>query len=62
MLVMKENYNKKIAPLSFDYEEQVIIPVDVNISIAVMDVLSIQEVNLVYEQFSSPNANFCCSW
>ena len=48
MLVMKENYNKKIAPFTFNYDEEKIIPVDVNISMAVMDVLSIQEVNLVY--------------
>ena len=48
MLVMKANYNKKIAPFGFDYDEQKIIPVHVNISIAVIDILSIQEVNLVY--------------
>ena len=47
MLVMKENYNKKIAPFGFDYDEQKIIPVDVNISMAVMYILSIQEVDLV---------------
>ena len=48
MLLMKENYNKKIAPFGFDYDEQKIIPVNVNISITVKDILSIQEVNLVY--------------
>ena len=48
MLVMKDNYNKKIAPFDYDYAASVVIPVNVNISIAVMDVLSISEVDLVY--------------
>ena len=48
MLVMKENYNKKIAPFDFDYLASRVIPVNVNISMAVMDVLSISEVDLVY--------------
>ena len=48
MLVMKDNYNKKIAPFDFDYSASRVIPVNVNISMAVMDVLSISEVDLVY--------------
>ena len=48
MLVMKENYNRKISPFDFDYETSQIIPVRVNVSIAVMDVLKISEVGLVY--------------
>ena len=48
MLVIKDNYNNKIAPFGYDYEEDVVIPVNVKISIAIMDILSIQEVNLVY--------------
>ena len=48
MLVMKGNYNKKIAPFDFDYSASRVIPVNVNISMAVMDVLSISEVDLVY--------------
>ena len=48
MLVMKDNYNKKIAPFDFDYESQKVLPVNVNISMAVMDVLSISETDLVY--------------
>ena len=48
MLVMKDNYNKKIAPFAFDYVASKVIPVNVNISMAVMDVLSISEVDLVY--------------
>ena len=48
MLVIRDNYNKKIAPFGYNYVENFVIPVDVKISIAVMDILSIQEVNLVY--------------
>ena len=48
MLVMKENYNKKISPFDFDYESSMVIPVNVNISMAVMDILSISETDLVY--------------
>ena len=48
MLVMKDNYNKKIAPFDFDYESRRVLPVNVNISMAVMDVLSISETDLVY--------------
>ena len=48
MLVKKENYNRKIAPFAYDYEKAKVIPVDVKVSIAVMDVLSISETDLVY--------------
>ena len=48
MLVMKDNYNKKIAPFDFDSESRKVIPVNVNISMTVMDVLSISETDLVY--------------
>ena len=48
MLVMKDNYNKKIPPFNYDYAASKVIPVNVNISMAVMDVLSISEVDLVY--------------
>lgn len=48
MLVIKDNYNNKIAPFGYDYVEDVVIPVDVKVSIAIIDILSIQEVNLVY--------------
>ena len=49
MLVMKDNYNNKIAPFGFDYVNNIFNPVDINISISIMDILSIQEVNLVYD-------------
>ena len=48
MLVMKDNYNKKISPFKFDYVNQMIKPVEVNVSFAVIDVLSTREVDLVY--------------
>ena len=41
-------YNKKISPFKFDYVNQMIKPVDVNVSFAVIDVLSTREVDLVY--------------
>ena len=48
MLVIRENYNKKISPFGYDYIEDLIIPVNVKISITIMDILSIQEVDMVY--------------
>ena len=48
MMVMKDNYNKKISPFKFDYVNQMIKPVNVNVSFAVIDVLSTREVDLVY--------------
>ena len=48
MLVKKENYNKKVSPFEYDYVNDIVIPVDVKISVAVMDILSIQEIELVY--------------
>ena len=48
MMVMKENYNKKIAPFVFDFESCTVIPVNVNISMAVMDIVSISEIDLEY--------------
>ena len=48
MLVKKENYNKKVSPFRYDYINDIVIPVDVKISVAIMDILSIQEIELVY--------------
>ena len=48
MLVMKDNYNKKIAPYDYDYLNSQVIPVTVDITMTVMDVLKISEVDLVY--------------
>ena len=48
LLVMESNYNKKIAPFGFDNEKQTNIPAMINVSISVIDVLKIEEVNHVY--------------
>ena len=48
MLVQKENYNKKVSPFQYDYLNDIVIPVDVKISVAIMDILSIQEIDQNY--------------
>ena len=48
MLVMKENYNQKISPFEYDYINSKVIAANVSISMAIMDVISISEVDLVY--------------
>ena len=48
MLAMKENYNKKIAPIEYDYVNSKVVPANVYVSMVVLDVLSISEVDLVY--------------
>ena len=48
LLVMKNNYNKKIAPFRFDNENQSNIPAMINVSMSIIDVLKIEEVNHVY--------------
>ena len=58
MLVQKDNYNKKIAPFKFDKEQGGIVPVNVNVSIALRDILSIQEVNHVF----TPKFRFTMEW
>ena len=45
---MKDNYNNKIAPFEYDHVNSRVVPANVNISMAVMDVLGISEVDLVY--------------
>ena len=45
---MKTNYNSKIPPFTFDYVNSQVVPVNVNISMAVIDVLSILEKDLLY--------------
>jgi hypothetical protein len=47
-IVMKENYSKKIAPFTFDMQKQVNIPVKINISMTVVDVIKIKEVDHIY--------------
>ena len=48
-VVVKDNYNKKIAPFTFDKKSNTIIPVNVDISMDVIDVLRIIEVDQEFE-------------
>ena len=48
LLQNQENYNKKIAPFSFDKINNVNIPVNINVSISVVDIIKIEEVDHVY--------------
>ena len=41
---LQENYNKKIAPFSFDKINNVNIPVNINVSMSVIDIIKIAEV------------------
>ena len=45
VLVIKDNYNKKIAPFEFDRKAARINPVNVNVTIYIRDILSISEVD-----------------
>ena len=45
---LKVNYNKKIAPFSFDRVKNANIPVTINVSMSVIDILKIEEVDHVY--------------
>ena len=42
------NYNKKVAPFSYNKATKLTSPVGINVSMSVMDVLKIEEVNHVY--------------
>ena len=44
----QDNYNKKIAPFSFDKVLKAVIPVKINVSISVIDILRIKEVDHIY--------------
>ena len=44
----KDTYNKKIAPFSYDRVKNAIVPVTVNVSMSVIDILKIEEVNHMY--------------
>ena len=44
----KDNYNKKIAPFSFDKVLKAVIPVNINVSMSVIDILKIEEVDHIY--------------
>ena len=42
--ICQDNYNKKIAPFSFDKINNVNIPVNINVSMSVIDIIKIAEV------------------
>ena len=48
LIFMKDNYNKKIAPFSFDKINNVNIPVNINVSMSVIDIIKIAEVDHTY--------------
>ena len=48
VVVMEENYNNKISPFGFDPDTKKLIPANVDISIAIIDVIDISEVDLNY--------------
>ena len=47
-IVMKENYSKTIAPFFYDTEKHENLPARVNVSMSVIDVLNIKEVDHTY--------------
>ena len=47
-IVMKENYSKTIAPFFYDTEKNENLPARVNVSMSVIDVLNIKEVDHTY--------------
>ena len=48
LLRPQDNYNKKIAPFSFDKENNLNIPVNINVSMSIIDIIKIEEVDHVY--------------
>ena len=48
LLQNQENYNKKIAPFSFDKVQKAVIPVNINVSMSVINILKIEEVDHIY--------------
>ena len=45
---LKDNYKRKIAPFSYDRENNVNTPVKINVSMSVIDILKIEEVDHIY--------------
>ena len=45
---LQDNYNKKIAPFSFDKVNNLNIPVNINVSMSIIDIIKIEEVDHVY--------------
>ena len=47
-IIMKSNYNKKIAPFTYDKNKDLNIPGNINVSMSIIDILKIEEVNHIY--------------
>ena len=45
---MQDNYNKQIAPFTYDEETMTNIPVNINVSMSITDILKIEEVDHTY--------------
>jgi hypothetical protein len=45
---LQNNYNRKVAPFLFNKVNKTNIPVDINVAMAVTDILKIKEVDHVY--------------
>ena len=48
LLENQENYNKKIPPFAFDKVNNVNIPVNINVSMSIIDIMKIEEMDHVY--------------
>ena len=44
-IVIEDNYNKKIPPFGFNQVTRNIIPCNINVSVDILDILSMQEVH-----------------
>ena len=49
LIVIKDSYNKKVSPFNIDKKEKALIPVKVNISTVLKNVIEISEVNHLIE-------------
>ena len=49
MLILPENYNKRISPFEFDQKTYQVIPINIQISMLILDFLKISEVDHEYD-------------
>ena len=60
--IFQDNYNKKIAPFSFDKINNVNIPVNINVSMSVIDIIKIAEVGDDYHEMNGVEDKIACYW
>ena len=58
--IFQDNYNKKIAPFSFDKINNVNIPVNINVSMSVIDIIKIAEVSDDYHEMNGVEDKIAC--